>query len=383
MHPRSARAVLAALAGVALLLAWSWASRPFGDFGREAGGATAALGRLDLGGFFALAPAYGGSILLRAPFAVLAEATGAGTTGRYVWLALPAMAALGWFAWLVAGRLRGQPPLVWLAAVALVTLNPLAHEALALGHAEELLVGVACIGAVLAAGDDRPALAGLLLGLAVGAKPWAVIAGPPVLWATRDLRQAAVVAAASLAAAGAVVVPFLLLAGGTVRSTTSIATGNGGISTPFSVWYLVDQGRAAWVGRISHPLAVAGALGLPVALALAGRRRRRDALLVLALALLVRCLLDTWTRDYYPLPALLALLGFEALVLGRAPLLAGGLTCALTLALVGPLGTTASWLVYVVATGATLGWGLRALRPGAIGAAAQPATPAIASTASA
>ncbi|MCW3024583.1 MAG: hypothetical protein JWM29_15, partial [Solirubrobacterales bacterium] len=49
----------------------------------------------------------------------------------------------------------------------------------------------------------------------------------------------------------------------------------------------------------------------------------RDALLALALLLMVRCLLDTWDVVYYPLPFILALLAWEVRgPLRRPPLLA-------------------------------------------------------------
>ena len=41
------------------------------------------------------------------------------------------------------------------------------------------------------------------------------------------------------------------------------------------------------------------------------RWREQDALLALALVLLLRCLLDTWDAVYYPLPFVLALLAWE------------------------------------------------------------------------
>ena len=45
----------------------------------------------------------------------------------------------------------------------------------------------------------------------------------------------------------------------------------------------------------------------------------QDALLALALVLLLRCLLDTWDAGYYPLPFLLALLAWEVARPGRRP----------------------------------------------------------------
>ena len=96
----------------------------------------------------------------------------------------------------------------------------------------------------------------------------------------------------------------------------------------------------AWTSAISHPLIVAVGLGLAVALWLARRRgagargigatggtvSERDALLALALVLLLRCVLDTWDTAYYALPFVLTLLVWEASGTGvRPPVLA--LTC--------------------------------------------------------
>jgi hypothetical protein len=381
--------VLAAtLVALAALVAWAWPSRPFGDFAREAAAAAGALGRLDLGAFFAAAPAYGGSLLLAAPWAVLAEHTGRGTTWLYGWLLVPSLLALGAWAVAVGGALRDQPPLVWLAATALVAANPLAREAIAFGPGEELLVGVGCAAAVASAVRGRPALAGLLLGLAVGAKPWAVIAVGPVLWAARDRGDVVRIALPAASAAAALALPLLLLAPATVRSAATIATDAGAISHSSSVWFGLELLRgadapAAWVQRVTHPLALLAAVALPLVLGAARGRRREDALLVLALALLVRCLLDTWTVEYYALPAILALAGHEALVRRRAPLGAAALTCLVTLAMTGPLAAPVAWAVFVSAGVGALVVGVAALGPRRSAAAAQPATPAIASTASA
>jgi hypothetical protein len=47
-----------------------------------------------------------------------------------------------------------------------------------------------------------------------------------------------------------------------------------------------------------------------------------DALLLLTLLLLLRCMLDTWDNVYYPLPFILALLAWETIALPRPPVLA-------------------------------------------------------------
>ena len=50
-----------------------------------------------------------------------------------------------------------------------------------------------------------------------------------------------------------------------------------------------------------------------------GRRGRSDALLLLALLLLLRCVLDTWDTVYYMIPFMLALLTWESLGERRRP----------------------------------------------------------------
>ena len=86
----------------------------------------------------------------------------------------------------------------------------------------------------------------------------------------------------------------------------------------------------AWLAPLTRPLIVA--LGLVLALTwwLRGGsgRNRDDALLVLALALLLRCMLDPWDLVYYHLPLVVALAAWEA-VRGRGlPVLATVVTAA-------------------------------------------------------
>ena len=73
-----------------------------------------------------------------------------------------------------------------------------------------------------------------------------------------------------------------------------------------------------WLPGLTHPLIIAVGLGLVGALWLQRRRRtgtgtagERDALLALALVMLVRCVLDSWDVIYYLLPFVLALLAWE------------------------------------------------------------------------
>ena len=77
-------------------------------------------------------------------------------------------------------------------------------RALEYGHPEELLGGVLCVAAALAALGRRPVAAGLLLGLAVANKPWAVLAVVPVLLVLDrgHLRALAAAGAAAIAPVG-------------------------------------------------------------------------------------------------------------------------------------------------------------------------------------
>jgi hypothetical protein len=90
---------------------------------------------------------------------------------------IPSVAAAGLLGLAIArwmGR-RGASHLARTATVAFSMVNPLALEALALGHPEELLGGALCAGAVLAALRGHSVRAGILLGLAIATAltlPW-------------------------------------------------------------------------------------------------------------------------------------------------------------------------------------------------------------------
>ncbi|MGH2912290.1 MAG: hypothetical protein ACRDJ3_07415, partial [Solirubrobacteraceae bacterium] len=87
-----------------------------------------------------------------------------------------------------------------------------------------------------------------------------------------------------------------------------------------------------WTATVGHPLIVG--IALPLTLGIWARRRRAaieakaavsslaDALLLLALLLLLRCMFDTWDVIYYPLPFILALGAWETIGKGRIPVLA-------------------------------------------------------------
>ena len=90
------------------------------------------------------------------------------------------------------------------SCVCLCAANPITLRALDIGHPEELLGAALCAGAVLAAVRGRSTLAGVLLGLAVANKAWALLAVGPVLLALQADRRRA------LAIAGGIAVAFML-----------------------------------------------------------------------------------------------------------------------------------------------------------------------------
>jgi len=160
--------------------------------------------------------------------------------------------------------------------------------------------------------------------------------------------------------AGVLIAPFVLSAPGGLAAVRSAASPSGAIFLPWQLWWflgnhdhvvfagltgIVMQGYRAppgWIGPISHPLVVA--LGLPLTLAAwlharrAGTRavraraisppREADALLLLALLLALRFMLDPWDNFYYPIPFVLALVAWEGLARKRPPLLAVAATAA-------------------------------------------------------
>jgi hypothetical protein len=331
----AASAVLAWLA----LYGFAW-----NDYETEAQPAFEALIHGHLIGFLQLVPAYGGSLVMRAPFALVPSLWGGGALAVYRMVALPCLLAGALLGVVLAARMRAAGrPLLWRAiVVALCAANPIALRAIEIGHPEELLGGALCIGAVLLADRDRPLLAGLALGLAIANKEWALLAIGPVLIALPSRRLRCLLSAG--AAGGAVLAPIALVhSGGFAASASSVASPTSVIFQPMQVfWFLGHHSASAarvlgaekhdfrlaptWIGQLSHPLVIA--VGIPLTwLAWPARRgahalreqsddaRRKilpKALLLLALLLLLRCMLDTWDNVYYPLPFILALLAWES-----------------------------------------------------------------------
>jgi hypothetical protein len=193
----------------------------------------------------------------------------------------------------------------------------------------------------------RPIWSGVLLGLAIANKEWAVLATGPVLIALPGQRWRALLAAGGVAAL--LIAPFALAGG--VAGQASGASQTGTMFNPWQLWWflgshahpvrdLAGHIRAGyrvppgWLVNLSHPLIAALVVPLTALYALVrrGTRPGSDALLLLALLLLLRCALDPWDFQYYPLAFLLVLTSWETLRFARLPVLSLG-------------GSLAAWLL--------------------------------------
>jgi hypothetical protein len=320
--------VVAFVAGLLLMLRSAFPMDAGVDYFSDASAAIDALARGDLDGYFHQNPLMGPfSLLLRAPFVRLVFDSSLDAV--YFAGVLPCLAAVAGLAYALRRRMTalGRP----VAAITLVTvvalLNNGVFRSVHWGHPEEILGGALCAGAVLAGLRDRSLLAGLLLGLAVATKQWAVIAVIPTLLATSHRRIALLMAAGAVA--GALTVPSLLVKPEQFVSThKGVAFVSSDVSPP-NIWMAVATRKPdwkpggrngyayempSWLAAFTHPAIVLA--GVPLGLLFWLRRRslqREDALGLLALLLLVRCVADPWNIDYYHAPFLLALLSWEAL----------------------------------------------------------------------
>lgn len=341
-----AAAVAMAAVGLLVISRFALGSSVPADWQAEARPAVHALLAGDVVRFLQLAPAYGGSLILRAPFIMITKLWNGGDSAVYTASAAPCLAATGALGvWLSARmRSRDSSTLSWTVALLLCVANPLTLPALETGHPEEILSAAFCIAAVLSAIDDRPICAAILLGLAIANKEWAVLALGPMLVALPRARLRALLITGAVSAA--VVAPLVLVGSGVfVTQATAVGLNTGATFQPWQIWWFfgshahlatgmtngIEAGyRSApgWVAALGHPLVIAI---MPPLTALYARLRRDrvrqgagapyDALLLLALLLGLRCVLDPWDISYYSLPFLLALLTWEGLSFQRPPVI--------------------------------------------------------------
>jgi Glycosyltransferase family 87 len=305
--------------------------------------------------FFDQQPLMGSfSLLLRAPFAGVAHALDGGLLWEYRLGAFPcllAMAALGAWLWQLMGS-RGQPVIARLAVLALCLVNPMIFRTLFWGHPEELLCAALGVAAIIFAMRGRALWAGVLLGLAIATKQWAILAVLPTLMAAS--RERLRLGAAAAVTAALVVVPMAI--GNFDRFWASNVSAAGSPDpglTPTNIWWpyghtaasnVVLNGNASsghtlpsTLGHLAHPLVILLGLALPLLYwRFRHDRRPEDVLALLALLLLARCLLDPLTYSYHHFPFLLTLLAWEGLRRRGLPVL-------------GMLATLALWLMgYVI-----------------------------------
>jgi hypothetical protein len=340
-------AVIAALALAGTLwMAWSHTWQvTLNDYGTEAMAPLGALLHGHILTFWRTAPPYGPTLELRAPIALIASLAHGTELLVYRFSALPCVFALAALAVWIAPQLRARGR-SWLSIALTLTvcvLNPITYYALAIGHPEEALGAVLCVVAVLAALRAHATWAGVLLGLAIANKEWAVVAVGPVLIALPERRLYALLIAGAVA--GALLAPLALVSTSLKGATQRVSVRDGGtyFYTQQLWWFFGVPGHwvasmrgqlmpgfrfpPSWLQGRAH-LLIAW-IGLPLSY-IASRRRmpRENALALLALLLLLRCGLDPWDLVYYPLPFVVALLSWETLVKGRAPVAAAVATAA-------------------------------------------------------
>jgi hypothetical protein len=304
-----------------------------------AGPSVEALARLDFKAFVAEQPIMGTvSLVLRAPFVALAGVFGGGMLLEYRLGSFACVVALGLLALVLAQRIEGENP--WPARVltaGLVLAGPMTFKALFWGHPEELLAAALAVGAVLVAGR-RPVIAAIMLGSAIATKQWAILAIVPVLvTAAPQYRLRLLFGAGALAALW-----FAPMAIGDFERFMAQNKANGSSGpgvTPTSVWWVFGDVVGSQPGlkgeeqvdihalphvlsKLSEPLAIGATFGLSI---LFWFRRRSfelaDALTLLALLMLVRCVLDPLAISYHHLPFYVALAAAEVVRTRHLPVL--------------------------------------------------------------
>lgn len=353
------------LAGAIVLYAtvfpWRFLA-PRNNFYKEAWPAYRALVHGHVLEFLRIGPAYIGSLVLRAPFALLASAFGGGPRAVLYATALPCLVAapiLG--VWLVgqlpSGTTRRISPFVF------CILNPIVFMGVVLGHPEYVLGSVFCVAAVVLAARGSAGWAGLLAGLAVVNESWALVVIPVVLAVLPADRRRALLTLGLTA--GLIMVPIVIARDNGANAgaaATTLGSGVGNIFlTPQLLWWF---GIHSWIAREAHVAIVVTAAVVSAAWWFSARRPDHrttdplsDALKLLTLVLLLRAALDPWDNLYYHVPFLFALMAYET---GRLPRLTFAYTCLLVVAvpthLIHGLSPDVHAAIYAAVALPTIAW---------------------------
>ena len=326
--------------GCALAVLIVWSNTGSGDYwpgGQVLGDSNAApgieaLAHGHLAAYAANQPLMGlVSLVLRVPAVLVAQAFPGHHLLEYqlgaVLCLLSAPVLVVWLSRLGSGR---QWKAVCLLLLVVVVAGPFKIDAVRAGHPEEVMTAVLAAAAVIAAERQRPGWAGSILGLAVGTKPWAVLAALPVLLAlSRDRWKAAsaAVVVGGIAMLGALADPSIFLA-------RARGLGSMHLVNPYSLWWQVGHDvPGALVPARMLPLGITRSTGLVfatgsmAAVAVSWGLRRRTSRLTQPLALLavlwlVRAVADPHPNDYYYVPFLIGVAVWETYSLRRLPLLA-------------------------------------------------------------
>ena len=327
------------------LLVYWWRLPAANNFFTEAWTPYQALNHGHVVEFLRLGPQYVGSLVLRAPVELLSTALGGGARAAYFATGLPCLLAapvLGaWLSLRPRGKV-GRGFFSRISPIVLCVFNPVVVMALIIGHPEDILGAALSVAAVILALDGSSGWAGLLIGLAVANKPWAVVAVPVVLVALpRDRRRAILMMALS---AAVILVPAFLAreqggggfqAVGAVASVGSFGSNVHGIFLrPQLLWWF---GPNAWIVHDAHvAIVVAAAASAGIWWLARGRRgasgtssREDEVLLLLIMVMLLRSCLDPWDNVYYHVPFVFALMAYEA---RRTPWLTALYTCLILVA---------------------------------------------------
>ena len=258
-----------------------------------------------------------------------------------------------------SARAARRPSARW-SAPSLI-LSPLSVRAIHWGHPEELLGAALCVAAVIVASRGKGVLAGLLLGCAITTKQWAVLAALPAFVATPGPARVKLVVASVLTAlaftapmvagnsdrffqiqrAAGSADPQYVLDGGKGSGLPGSHVTPTNVYLPFAFTYQHERGtiylQDERIGRLSHPLIILLAIPLTLLLWRRGRPGVREALQLLALLFLARCVLDPMSLDYYHVPFLVALGAAAAFGTARDARLALYATAGLAIAFAVPI----------------------------------------------